>query len=135
MLILNEPNFKVVLLGMSKFSFGYGFEGPGFENPVRLQDFSSAEIQVGSGTHLPYLFIVYEGTLPGSKQSPLSSAEVKHEWSCNPCLRICLNGVDRSIFTFSILLRLTVPINTVCRLIRQARGYATLCSLSRSLCR
>jgi len=30
-LILNEPDFKVVLLGMSKFSFGYGFKGPGFE--------------------------------------------------------------------------------------------------------
>jgi len=30
---------------------------------------------------------------------------------------------------------LTVPINTVCRLIRQAHGYAALCSLSRSIYR
>ena len=61
-------------------------------------------VQTGSVTH--------RGSFPGTKwlrhevnHSPPSSAKVKNEWSCTSTPPICLHGVDRANFTFTLNFR------------------------------
>jgi hypothetical protein len=140
---MNEPEFKVVLLDMSKFLFGYGFESPGFETLYGYKIFLLQKSRPALGPTYPTYSL--STTVPSSPGQSSRSVKLTSRLYLVPKLR--MSGTVTIVSLCALMawtgtslplvhfLCLTVPTITVCRLISQTRVYAALCSLSRSLCK
>jgi len=127
---------------MSKFSFGYGFESPGFETLYGYKIFLLQKSRPALGPTYPTYSL--STRVPFLDQRS-RSVKLTSRLYLVPTLRI--SGTVTLVSLYALMawtgtslplvhfLCLTVPIITVCRLISQTRVYAALCSLSRSLCK